>query len=265
MLKLLNTELKVWSKYSQVRWISFWAMSSIIIGPLFLVQLIKKHININEGLTEITFSFPTVFNSIAIIELLPIQFVSIILITVVCSDYESDTYKMYLLNGQTPTDLWLSKLYLNITSSVLVSAISFLVAIGYGLLFSVTSFEIAFESISYYLILLFQSFNFFTFAVFVALIFRKTGTSFVFYILWFSILERTVAQIVNYNAPFYAFPLGSMLPGKSTEDLTIFTALTDHYIKRVGFETERTMAAVFWPIFLQLISWRLFWINRDRT
>jgi hypothetical protein len=160
------------------------------------------------------FSFPTVFNTMSVIQLLPFQLISIYFISLVCSGFESKTYNLHILAGKTKNDLFLGKLWLGIflclISTVLVIILSFIFGVinddEYGVIMNS-------NSVKWLSLFFIQAFAFTSYGTTIGLITKKTGPAIVFYILWFALFDRIIAH-------FMPHPLNDFFPGQSIEVLT---------------------------------------------
>lgn len=230
---------------SLILWIlSLWGF------PLIIYKLSQNGNSDRFDKLKDAFSFSIVFNTVSVLELcIPLHLMSLTIIVLICQEIESKTYRLHLLHGSSRYQIWLDSLALTLILSILMMTLSIAVAFSLGLLVdgNLTNLE-SFEPLRWHLILLFQAFSYFNFSISLSLIFKRIGIAILVYILWFGGIERTIAQILNFNPPFNWYPVGDLFPGKSIEELSHFKVLEilGTYIYHKGYETLKQTFALIW-------------------
>lgn len=224
---------------------------SIIGFPLIIYLMSQNENDVRFDILKDAFTFPIVFNTISVLELcIPLHLMSLTIIVLICQEFDFKTYRLHLLNGSSRFELWLNTLLLTLVLSIFIMLLSFIISFGFGI--SIDKSIVNLDSIKpfrWHLILFFQAFAYFNFAITLSLLFRKTGIVILVYILWFGAIERTLAQIFNFNAPFHWYPVGDLMPGKSIEELSRFKvleALGGVYIYHNGYEILKQSFAILW-------------------
>lgn len=213
---------------------SFWIVAILgTIGTLSFPFIVYS-INMSMGSSRLpmidnAFLFPTVFNTISVLGLLPFQLIVIYYISIICNGFEFNTYRLHIQAGSTKFEIWLSKLYLSVlfcccfTILVFFTSLLFGFIIGEGL-----DFTINLKSAGWLLICFLQSFIYLNVATTLGLIVKKSGVAIIIYIVWFGLFERTMAQIINFW--LHLKPLGDLLIGQSIENLSTLEAFKKYYV-----------------------------------
>lgn len=219
-------------------------------GLPFIIYLQRNDPNNRfKTLLEEAFTFPTVFNTIGVLELLPAQILSLFIIYIVCQDLEHKTYRLRLINGSNRIDLFLSKFIVIIVLSFLITLNAFLNSLIFGYLeMSSSFFSIRFKDVVLFIVLAIQSAGFMLYAMLFGLFFKKAGLAIMLFLVWFGAVERVIAQTINFNYPFQLYPLGSCLPGKAIEDRTILDIFRPILININSYESVKWFSAFFWII-----------------
>lgn len=248
MLHLLKTEWYILSR-SWIFWITFSLLIvSMIVFPSFVFNSFGETSGRFQMLSN-AFSFPTVFNTMSVIQLLPFQLLSIYFISLVCNGFESKTYKLHILAGKTKNDLFMGKLWLGLVlcliSAILVIVLSFIFGLinddEYGVIINL-------NSVKWLLLFLIQAFAFTSFATTIGLIIKKTGPAIVVYILWFALFDRIISH-------FMPHPLNDFFPGQSIEVLTKLDvarqfAIIHDELNPIG----KSLVAAFWILTSNIVN-----------
>ncbi|MEA4840324.1 MAG: hypothetical protein VB110_04895 [Bacteroidales bacterium] len=252
MLHLLKTEWLVLSR----SWI-FWIISSLliismIVFPSFIFSRVDDASTRFQMLAN-AFSFPTVFNTMSVLQLLPFQLISIYFISLVCSGFETKTYHLHILSGKTKNELWLSKFSLGIIFCLISTFLVFILSLFFGFINDDEYVVIMNSNSAKWLLLFFiQTFAFISYGTTIGLIIKRTGPAILVYILWFGLFDRIIAH-------FMPHPLNDFFPGQSIEILTKLDVAKPFAIIHDELSPiSKSLVATFWIIFSNIINILLY-------
>lgn len=210
-INLITINWLILTRFKGFVWTLFLWFIALIFLLLFLYYL--PQIDLRFNFFEGAFKFPIVFNTICVSALLPAQLICILQIILICKDFSSKTYRLFIINGMSSDSLLLKSIYLSFLLSLFTSLIVFTISILVGVF---AGGEFNFYSIRWVGIYFFQTFCYSIYGLAIGVTIKDIGISSFIYILWFSLLERIIAQLLNYNLKL--LPLGNILPGKIIEN-----------------------------------------------
>lgn len=230
--KMTKSLLIEWYILSRLK--SFWIIVALgtlsMLGFPFIVYTFRmSDVNSRLNMIDVAFSFPTVFNTISVLGLLPFQLIAIYYISIICNGFEFNTFRLHIQAGSTKFELWLSKLYLNIIICFCFIIVVFLTSLLFGIIIGEDfHFNINLNSVKWISVCFLQAFIYLNFAMTLSLIVKKSGVTIIIYIIWFGLFERTIAQIINFW--LHLQPLGDLLIGQSIENLSRLEAFKNYYV-----------------------------------
>lgn len=202
------------------------------------------------------FSFPVVYNSIAIFQLYPSILFGVLIIMLISSGFEEDTFKILLMNGITKKSLWQNTILLCWVLATLLFFLSIPIAFNIGYIKSQFTFDFSFTGFYWLCIYYFQTFMFFLYAVIIALVFKHSGTAIFVYLVLFLQAERWLAYIIDIT--FNLYPTCRFLPGKVVEDLTYMDPNPRFVIQYLDVQDQRWVFACFYLVLSIAIIGLLF-------
>lgn len=262
MLKSLKTQ---WLILGHSRaFVIFFLLCCICICliPATVAFLSKDSGNSNNlySIFEDAFIFPTVFNTVNILSKIAIiPMMSLLIIISICQELDSKTYRLHLLSGSNRGELWRNSVLVILFLSFIVSLISYLSAFCIGLFDIKNAIQTKWILICHWYVLLFiQCVGYFSWATTFALLFRKIGLVLILYITWFLLIERGVAQILNFNTVLELYPLSNMLPGKSLEGLTHLKIIEDYIHQASDYKNIQYIPAAAWCLTSNIVNYVLY-------
>lgn len=189
-----------------------------------------------------TFEFPLVYNTVSNLLYYFSYVFGILVILITCQGFEYNTYKLQVINGVSKVSLWKNSVYLCLLISVILFGLCAALSMVVGMANDPENFT--FNGMEWVFLCAAQSFVLVCYAVSVSLVFKRSGTAIFVYFVWFALMERTLAQILDFN--FHLYPLFRFLPGKVVEDLSYLIATQDKIIlHREYFEIKPFIAAIW--------------------
>lgn len=221
MLHLLQSEWFIWSRSKTVKFSFGLATIGLILFPLFWIKISGTSYDRFGNLLDEAFSFPNVWLTCSFLNLFPVQLMSILLIVLTCRGFDEKTYRLHLLSGENRRDLWLRKVLLITLLTAFSLIITFSTAWLCGYLIDPNSvFMMSLFSFSGLGAFILQVAIYLSFALLISLLTKKTLIALLVYVVWFSLLERTISSLINHFSPEYS--VGNFLPGKALEYLNPF-------------------------------------------
>lgn len=217
MIKLLKIELKKINTYKV-----FWAMVILyvlaVVFIFFGFPSLIDYFSLKSDASEVKllknfiYNFPDIWQNLSWVASLRFFikiFLGIIIIILVCNEYNYLTIRHNVINGLSRSDLLKSKLYLIITFAIFSTLIIVISGIILGYSFSsTTAIDMVVKKTSYLLGYFVEIFTYMTFALFLALLLKKTGLA-VSILFIYPIIELIVSQQLNEKIEPY-LPMNAM-------------------------------------------------------
>lgn len=161
---------------------------------------------------ENSFSFPAVWGKITYIAGWLMVIPSILMITLVCNEFQFKTHRQNIIDGQSRMDFIYGKIILAVMLSVVIVLISFLA----GLILGFTNGGgNPFENLRPLLFQFLYSINYLLFSILIALYVKKSGLSIALFFCYILFFENIVGFIINK----YAKPIGNFFPLQVSDEL----------------------------------------------
>lgn len=224
----------------------------IIFGiPIYFVLLDDTLPESWKIIFEGAFEFPSVYNTISVIQYYLNFMVCILMINIISSRLENQTFKVALINGVSKWKIFLNTILLTVLMSTILFVSSMVSSIWIGLYEDPTGFML--QGIHWNFIYWYQSFVLLSFAVTFSLIFKHAGTASFSFFLWFFILERTLAQVLDFN--FKLYPVFRFLPGKCLEDISYLIVTRGMVVQHLEYYQYFLPASCIWLILSLMVNY----------
>lgn len=237
------------------------ALCAQIVFPYMIHTFSVGGDEIKYNLIKLAFSFPNVYNTVTVINLLPFQIVSFYCIMLVCNSYEMNHNRIFLLAGYSRLDLWKSRIVLILCLSIIFTFVAFVVSLMVGIINEKTLLiDFAFDDIKTFVVYFIQVITYLSYAIVLSLIIRRTGLTIVAYLLYFGLIDRTLTQIINHW--FHLKPIGNYLPGKSVELLNVLEVYKQYTIHHKFDQINKYVIVMVWLGFSMILSLWLYKKNK---
>lgn len=257
MRRMLSIEWFI-LKRSKIFWvIILLAILAQVLFPYVIYSFSVGSENLRFNLIEQALSFPYVYNTITVINLLPVQIMCLYLLMVITNEFETSNNRIFILASKSKTYMCISKFALALSFTLFFTILAFLISLVFGLMHE-DSFAIylPINTIKTFGIYSIQVFTYMAYAMFIALVVKKTGLSIIIYLLYFGVVDRTLTQIINHW--FNLKPFGNYLPGKSVELLNVLEVYKEYTIHHKFEQINKFLIVIFWILACVLINMFLY-------
>jgi len=159
------------------------------------------------------YSFPKVWQTVGFMSSWLLYFPGILFIMLLTNEFNFKTHRQNIIDGWTRKEFVTVKFVFAILFSLVATFFNFLVALLFGLITTGSHFSFAgVENIGFVFI---QTVAYITFAMFLAVLFRKSGAAIAVFFLYGLIFEWLITALVNFN--FHWTPVGYFLPLQVTD------------------------------------------------
>lgn len=216
MLHLLKIEwLKV--KNYKAFWIFAILYSFAILGinytGYYVNELAIQNVPMGEALLGSPYSFPKVWGTVGFMSSWLLYFPGILFIMLLTNEFNFKTHRQNIIDGWTRQQFVTVKFVFAILFSVVATIFNFLVALLFGLISTGSVFSFAgIENVGYIFI---QTVAYITFAMFLAILFRKSGAAIAVFFLFGLIFEWLFTTLINLQLDIS--PVGYFLPLQVTD------------------------------------------------
>ena len=176
---------------------------------LFAVILIPSSLNITvPGFsTDYLFQFPNVWQYIPWIASWFNILLSLLVIIMICNEYNFITFRQAVINGLSKTELFAGKGIVILCLAVYSTVLVFLFSLAFGFFTTPElSAAVIFENIQVVFIFLVQVIAYMAFAMFFAVLFRNMALSIVLFFVYRLVFEPVLRQVFPAEARLY-FPM----------------------------------------------------------
>ncbi|MCO6496099.1 MAG: ABC transporter permease [Chitinophagaceae bacterium] len=218
MVELLKIE---WMKVKNYK--AFWVFTILYFVSLFGINYIgfylntvaKENVPMGEAIIGSPYAFPKVWGTVGFMSSWLLYFPGILFIMLMMNEFNFKTHRQNIIDG------WERKQFVNVKFvsiliySILITLLNVLVALLFGLLTeaSLFSFE-GFDRVGYIFL---QTFSYIAFAVFLSLLFRRSGVAMAVFFLYGLIFEWLLTAFINMKLDMT--PVGYLLPLQTTDSL----------------------------------------------
>ncbi len=216
MLHLLKIE---WLKVKNYK--AFWVFSILysfaILGinytGYYINELATQSMPQSQLLLGTPYAFPKVWETVGWMSSWLLYFPGILFIMLLTNEFNFKTHRQNIIDGWTRKQFISVKFVFAILFSLMATFFNFLVAILFGSLTTGSSFSFAgIENIVYIFI---QTVAYITFAMFLAVLFRRSGAAIAVFFLFGLIFEWLITALINFQMNLT--PVGYFLPLQVTD------------------------------------------------
>jgi hypothetical protein len=216
MTHLLKIEwLKV--KNYKAFWIFTILYSFAILGinytGFYINELAVQNMPASKLLLGTPYAFPKVWQTVGFMSSWLLYFPGILFIMLLTNEFNFKTHRQNIIDGWTRQQFITVKFVFALLFSLAATIFNFFVALLFGLITTGSHFSFAgMENVIYIFI---QTVAYITFAMFLAILFRKSGAAIAVFFLYGLIFEWLITALVNFN--FNLTPVGYFLPLQVTD------------------------------------------------
>ncbi len=216
MLHLLKIE---WLKVKNYK--AFWIFTILygfaILGinytGFYINELAVQNMPASKILLGTPYAFPKVWQTVGFMSSWLLYFPGILFIMLLTNEFNFKTHRQNIIDGWTRQQFITVKFVFALLFSFAATIFNFLVALLFGLITSGSHFSFTgMENVIYIFI---QTVAYITFAMFLAILFRKSGAAIAVFFLYGLIFEYLFTVLINMK--FSLSPLGYFLPLQVTD------------------------------------------------
>ena len=216
MLHLLKIE---WLKVKSYQ--AFWVFAILycfsILGinyiGYYLNELSVRNMPLSETFLGSPYSFPKVWGTVGYMSSWLLYFPGILFIMLLTNEFNFKTHRQNIIDGWTRSQFIQVKFVFAILFSLIATFFNFLVALLFGLISTGSAFSLSgIENVGYIFI---QTTAYITFAMFLAVLFRKSGAAIAVFFLYGLIFEWLLTLLLNVQIGIS--PVGYFLPLQITD------------------------------------------------
>lgn len=264
MLHLLRIE---WMKVKN--YTTFWVLTILYVVSVFgatsIAHFFYNSLNIKDSKSKginlqmfigSLFDFPNVWHTITYAVSFLMFILGLIVIISMTNEYNYKTHRQNIIDGMSRSQFILVKTLWAFLISVAATVIVFITALIVGLRED-SSFDFdQMEFIGYFFV---QALNYAAAALLISTLFKKQGMTFVIYLLYCAIIERTMVFFLN----TYVNKLGQYMPLESSNNL-IRNPIVESFMKMANKELVSyntgllLLASVIYISLYCIISYRKF-------
>ncbi len=218
MLELLRIE---WMKVKNYR--AFWIFTILYFVSIAGINYIGYYINsltvqnvpMGEALLGSPFSFPKIWNTVGFMSSWLLYFPGILFIMLLTNEFNFKTHRQNIIDGWERKQFITVKFVFAFIFSLAATLFNVIMAVILGLVSSANNFSFTgTENIIYIFI---QTFSYISFAMFMAILFRRSGAAIAVFFLYGLIFEWLLTALINFK--FELAPVGYFLPLQVTDTL----------------------------------------------
>jgi ABC-type transport system involved in multi-copper enzyme maturation permease subunit len=216
MLHLLKIE---WLKVKNYK--AFWIFTILyafaILGinytGFYVNELAVQNMPASEMLLGTPYAFPKVWQTVGFMSSWLLYFPGILFIMLLTNEFNYKTHRQNIIDGWTRKEFVTVKFVFAILFSAVATIFNFLIALLFGLITTGSHFGLAgIENVGYIFI---QTIAYITFAMFLAILFRKSGAAIAVFFLYGLIFEYLFTVLINVKIGLS--PVGYFLPLQATD------------------------------------------------
>ncbi|HEY8657985.1 MAG TPA: ABC transporter permease [Hanamia sp.] len=216
MKHLLKIE---WLKVKNYK--AFWVFSILysfsILGinytGYYINELTVQNMPASQMILGSPYAFPKVWQTVGFMSSWLLYFPGILFIMLLTNEFNFKTHRQNIIDGWTRQQFVTVKFVFAILFSVVATFFNFLVALLFGFITTGSHFSFqGFENVGYIFI---QTIAYITFAMFLAVLFRKSGAAIAVFFLYGLIFEWLITVIINFKLELT--PVGYFLPLQVTD------------------------------------------------
>lgn len=221
MIELLRIE---WMKVKHYR--AFWvfvilyfvSIAGINYIGYYINSLAEQNIPMGEALMGSPYAFPKIWNTIGFMSSWLLYFPGILFIMLLTNEFNFKTHRQNIIDGWERRQFISVKFVFAFLFSLLATIFNILVALLFGWL--VKGSTLTWDGTEFILYIFLQTFSYITFAMFLAVLFRRSGVAMAIFFLFGLIFEWLITAYLNFNLKID--PIGYFLPLQVTDTLIPF-------------------------------------------
>ena len=216
MLNLLKIE---WLKIKNYK--AFWIFSILYLFAIlginytgyYINELTVKNLPASQMLLGSPYGFPKVWQTVGFMSSWLLYFPGILFIMLLTNEFNFKTHRQNIIDGWTRKQFVTVKFMFAVLFSLVATFFNSLVALLFGFLSTGSHFSFnGFENVGYIFI---QTIAYLSFAMFLAVLFRKSGAAIAVFFLYGLIFEWLITVLINFK--LHLTPLGYFLPLQVTD------------------------------------------------
>lgn len=254
MKQLLRIE---WLKIKNFRTFRVLALLFMILLPLWNYGINLGILKIGAGdinLLSKAYSFSYVWQNLGFWASVFSVFIAVLIIILTTNEYQYRTHRQHIIDGWTRLDFYHARWLVVLAFSLLTTVYVFLCGLVFGTAYgSFSSFPGSIIHLFYFWV---TSFNYYAFALLLAIFLKRSGIAIGMLFLYAMIIESLLSKTINWGFKTNA---GNYLPLQSSDELLPFPATT--LIKNVMALPEGPPA---WSYVLASVIWILIYYITGR-
>ena len=216
MIQLLKIE---WLKVNNYK--AFWIFTILYLFAIlginytgyYINELAVQNVPMGETLLGSPYSFPKVWGTVGFMSSWLLYFPGILFIMLLTNEFNFKTHRQNIIDGWTRQQFITVKFVFALLFAVAATVFNLLVALLFGSLTTGSTFSFAgVENVGYIFI---QTLAYISFAMFLAVLFRKSGAAIAVFFLFGLIFEWLITMLINFKMDLS--PIGYFLPLQVTD------------------------------------------------
>ena len=216
MIQLLKIE---WLKVKNYK--AFWIFTILYLFAIlginytgyYINELAVQNVPMGETLLGSPYSFPKVWGTVGFMSSWLLYFPGILFIMLLTNEFNFKTHRQNIIDGWTRQQFITVKFVFALLFAVAATVFNVLVALLFGSLTTGSTFSFAgVENVGYIFI---QTLAYISFAMFLAVLFRKSGAAIAVFFLFGLIFEWLITMLINFKMDLS--PIGYFLPLQVTD------------------------------------------------
>jgi ABC-2 type transport system permease protein len=172
---------------------AFWVLLLLFVGLLALVINSAQHIQLNgKQLGSGPFTFPEIFQNVAWLASYLNLLLGILIIVIVTDEFQFRTFRQQIIDGLTRLQLVLAKGSVVVLVAFICALVVGVLSFVYGYLSDKPFTNEATSELSYIGTYFVQAVAYMSLALFIGILFRKSGLSIVVFLLYTCLLEPVI-------------------------------------------------------------------------
>ncbi|MBN9349678.1 MAG: ABC transporter permease [Chitinophagaceae bacterium] len=256
MTELLKIE---WMKVRNYK--AFWIFSLFYFVSIAGINYIGFYVNritvenvpMGEALLGSPFGFPKIWNTVGFMSSWVLYFPGILFIMLFTNEFNFKTHRQNIIDGWERKQFISVKFVFAFLFSLVATLFNVIVAVILGLATSAKNFSFSgTENILYIFI---QTFSYISFAMFLAILFRRSGVAIAIFFLYGLIFEWILTTLINFK--FNLEPWGYFLPLQVTD-----TMLPLPFGKKILYKGAPEMWVLVIISLIYLVAYYLFSLRK---
>lgn len=218
MLELLKIE---WLKVKNYR--AFWVFTILYFVSIaginyigfYLNELTNQNVPVADAILGSPFSFPNIWGTVGFMSSWLLYFPGILFVMLLTNEFSFKTHRQNIIDGWERRQFINVKFVFAFLFSILATLFNVIVALVIGLAAKNSTFSFDGAVNIFYIFL--QTFSYLTFAMFLAIVLRRSGVAIAVFFLYGLIFEWLITLFINLKLDLS--PVGYFLPLQTTDML----------------------------------------------